>query len=1096
MHKTTPPSNDYRLEPDGTFRIRNYASKKPFSNFLPGIAGLYGTPMWAFSVNRGQGIVSFGTKNKDAAILEFFPANKAYQAASSLGFRTFVKIRKSKTEHAFYEPFAEGSGAETSMGVRAHELEISETHQGLETRVLYFTVPGEPFAALARQVTFTNCTNRPIDIEVLDGLPRVIPFGMNEFLVKQMSRTIEAWMIVDNWKKRAPYFRLKVDAADRPEVVVIREGNFYFAMSDSNGRPSALLDVVIDPAAVFGPRFDFSKPEAFLDAARYAPPASQIAECRTPCAFSFSRLMIAPGKHKSVRSVIGHCEDTDVLNRAAARAVKSGYFEAKREENRRLIEGIKSPIFTVSNSPVFDAYCGQTYLDNVMRGGLPICFEKNGERLVYYVYSRKHGDLERDYNRFLVEPSYFSQGDGNYRDVNQNRRSDVWFEPRVGDSNVRTFMNLLQLDGFNPLIVKGVDLHLRRTPASRQALKSRFKGAALADVQEFLSKPFRLGPFYRFLEKRGFATPSSFGKLVGELLPFMETEDRAEHGEGFWVDHWTYNLDLVESYLAIFPEERVRMLFEAREYTFYDDAHRVHPRGKKFHRLPDGRIRQYRSVWHDHDKEKLIRGRKHLPHAVRTLGGHGEVYRTTLFAKLFSLFLLKLSSLDAQGAGIEMEADKPSWYDSLNGMPGLAGSSTCETFELKRLAIFLVQTLEELEADLPEHFTLPEELETLYAGLSKLLNRYLARPGARADLAYWDAASTLREAFRDRVASGISGREKKLAFPAVKIFLEHAREKIDVGLARAFDSKIGIFPTYFVNEVARFAPSGKGLVRPTAFRQKPMPFFLEGPVHALKVEKDPDRRRGLVKAVRQSALYDAKLGMYKVNAALAPAPVEAGRSRIFPPGWLENESVWLHMEYKFLLEMLKGGLHEEFFEDFKKALVPFQPAERYGRSPLENSSFIASSVFPDPSFHGTGFVARLSGSTAEFLQMWLWMNVGKKPFFLSHDGKVSLRFEPHLPADFFLKQEAARTFAPLDGEERKIRVPKDAYAFLFLGKTLVVIHNPKRLDTFGRRRATVRKIALTDAAGKKTEWRGDTIPAPWSLKVRDGFVPRIDLELG
>ena len=24
-------------------------------------------------------------------------------------------------------------------------------------------------------------------------------------------------------------------------------------------------------------------------------------------------------------------------------------------------------------------------------------------------------------------------------------------------------------------------------------------------------------------------------------------------GEGYWVDHWTYNLDLIESYLSIFP---------------------------------------------------------------------------------------------------------------------------------------------------------------------------------------------------------------------------------------------------------------------------------------------------------------------------------------------------------------------------------------------------------------------------------------------------------------------------------------------------------------------------------------------------------------
>ena len=41
---------------------------------------------------------------------------------------------------------------------------------------------------------------------------------------------------------------------------------------------------------------------------------------------------------------------------------------------------------------------------------------------IYHAFSRIHGDLERDYNNFVIEPSYWSQGPGNSRDVNQNRR--------------------------------------------------------------------------------------------------------------------------------------------------------------------------------------------------------------------------------------------------------------------------------------------------------------------------------------------------------------------------------------------------------------------------------------------------------------------------------------------------------------------------------------------------------------------------------------------------------------------------------------------------------------------------------------------------
>ncbi|MCM8779982.1 MAG: hypothetical protein NC914_02400, partial [Candidatus Omnitrophica bacterium] len=94
----------YLNEKEREFVIENYNFAKPFSNFLPGIAGLWGIPMWVFYVNRGQGIISCGTQDKDHSIMEFLPANKAYQLCSTHGFRTFIKIKKDKG-YIYYEPF-------------------------------------------------------------------------------------------------------------------------------------------------------------------------------------------------------------------------------------------------------------------------------------------------------------------------------------------------------------------------------------------------------------------------------------------------------------------------------------------------------------------------------------------------------------------------------------------------------------------------------------------------------------------------------------------------------------------------------------------------------------------------------------------------------------------------------------------------------------------------------------------------------------------------------------------------------------------------------------------------------------------------------
>ena len=104
----------------------------------------------------------------------------------------------------------------------------------------------------------------------------------------------------------------------------------------------------------------------------------------------------------------------------------------------------------------------------------------------------------------------------------------------------------------------------------------------------------------------------------------------------------------------------------------------------------------------------------------------------------------------------------------------------------------------------------------------------------------------------------------------------------------------------------------------------------------------------------------------------------------------------LHMEYKYLLELLKSGLYQQYIGDLYKAAIPFQDEERYGRSILENSSFLASSANPDESIHGRGFVARLSGSTVEFMDMWQRMMFGHTPF-REEDDKLVFALQPVIP---------------------------------------------------------------------------------------------------
>ncbi len=176
------------------------------------------------------------------------------------------------------------------------------------------------------------------------------------------------------------------------------------------------------------------------------------------------------------------------------------------------------------------------------------------------------------------------------------------------------------------------------------------------------------------------------------------------------------------------------------------------------------------------------------------------------------------------------------------------------------------------------------------------------------------------------------------------------------------------------------------------------------------------------------------------------------------------------MEYKYLLEVLRKGLYEHFFEDFKTALIPFLDPEVYGRSPLENSSFLVSSAHPDELLHGSGFVARLSGASAEFLSMWRLMMAGVQPFYVK-EGRLCLSLKPILPGWLFNDDNTV--------------------TYKFLGHTTVTYHNPKRHDTFDPSTNTI-SVILYPNKGDSFELRGGVIPAPFAQQIRDGMVKQID----
>ena len=56
--------------------------------------------------------------------------------------------------------------------------------------------------------------------------------------------------------------------------------------------------------------------------------------------------------------------------------------------------------------------------------------------------------------------------------------------------------------------------------------------------------------------------------MFEKIISSAQRQINDNFGEGYWSDHWTYNLDLIEEYLEIFPEDEEKLLFE-QDYTYF-----------------------------------------------------------------------------------------------------------------------------------------------------------------------------------------------------------------------------------------------------------------------------------------------------------------------------------------------------------------------------------------------------------------------------------------------------------------------------------------------------------------------------------------------
>jgi hypothetical protein len=492
--------------------------------------------------------------------------------------------------------------------------------------------------------------------------------------------------------------------------------------------------------------------------------------------------------------------------------------------------------------------------------------------------------------------------------------------------------------------------------------------------------------------------------LLYDILQESKQAVIATHGHGYWIDHWTYNLDLILNYCRIYPDRRRALLYE-EAFTYYANSYTVKPLAKRIVEV-NGELRQFESIEQDPKRQKIY---QFSPDTTNVEMSNGRVFSTSLMAKLLLLVMIKFYTLDPSRIGIMMESDKPGWNDAMNGLPGLFGSGVSETIELLRVVRFM------LEQPL-QTITVPEEWMTLFDAIDTIDS--------------FDLQEQIKDQYRDQIRYGLTGKLQSIEPDRLGHELRSIQTILENAIAAA-EQLSTIIPSFLLHTPVRKITTSSGASQWT-WKLRPLPTFLEAPARIMR-SLSMQEARPLHHRVMASPLYDEMLGLLKTSVPLDNETISIGRIRAFTAGWLERESAFLHMQFKYLLGILQAGLVDEFYNLIPTMFPAFRRDTEYGRNPLENVSFIATTNNPNPAFHGRGFVARLTGTTTEVLSMWFELLVGPKWFYMNED-ELHFEVQPQISYSMFLEGRIA---------------------FRLFNQTNVVYINPSGKDTYGPAAATI-----------------------------------------
>lgn len=694
------PVNGTFVERNGNryYRIAHVNQMSPFFISLVSHA-----EHWMFIASNGG--LTAGREKEDQALFPYYTDDKIIQSAAHTGPLTAIRVEKAGKTY-LWTPFSDSYKGvysierHLSKSVWGNELIFEEYNSDLGLRLSYSWRFSASYG-FVRSCELRNESSEKLQLELLDGLQNILPYGIDANLQNIRSNLANAYKRSElHQESKLAVYALSAIIVDRAVPAEALKASIAW----SSGLPNAQVLLSSDQVETF-----LSGGTVVEETDKKGVAGAYLLHTKLQLeAGNQTDWQICVDGQKSQPQIV---DLIDALLQQPEKLLAS--LQQEMEEDRRALKRIVAKAdglqCTADDLSITRHY--SNVLFNVMRGGLfeedyrietadwaefiqsmnALLFETNKafltnlpeainytellqlpeieanddlKRLAYeylpLTFSRRHGDPSRPWNRFNIElknpdGSVHRAYAGNWRDIFQNWEALALAYPDFITGMIAKFLNASTMDGYNPYRIsrEGVDWEI------------------------------------------------------------IEPEDPWSY-IGYWGDHQLiYLLKLLE----IARSHRAMKLVDWANKAFFVYAN-VPYRLKSFDEIvanPQDTISFDEALHHEIE----LRVNAHGNDQKLCTNQQGSLLKSSFVEKLLVTWLTKLYNFIPE-AGIWMNTQRPEWNDANNALVG-NGVSMVTLNYMRRFSAFLADWLKQ---EGPETLHLHEEVRDLLRDCAEVLLRF------------------------------------------------------------------------------------------------------------------------------------------------------------------------------------------------------------------------------------------------------------------------------------------------------------------------------------------------------------------------------------